>query len=978
MPEVAVQANEKRRLSVLREYGVLDTPAEAIFDEVTRLAAFACDTPIAFTAFYDADRVWFKSVVGLEGITQLPREAAICVQAMTGADLIEIADASRDPRFKHSPMVAAGPGVRLFAAVPLINPRGDLLGSLSVASTKPGSLTVAQQRALNELGKVVVSLLEARRTRDAATRLGVVLDSAFNAIFVVDPLSLRILHANQGAQRTLAYSLEELRERVLPEVIPALTRDRIQEALAPINTGTRPIISAEQTLRRRDGEEFVAELHLQISQEEHGSTLVLIANDVSQRREAERKLQASEARLRMIADNMPALISYVDPKGIYRFANDTYTKWFDRPLNEIIGRKVLDFLPTEAAARARPHLERAFRGERVRFENQHDGRTVEVELVPDMVDGKVWGLYSLVFDVSPRVKAERALRSEKERLQATLLSIGDAVAAVDGQGRVELLNPVAEKLSGWLNEEAQGLPFQQVLNFVDQTTREPIDNPIHAALRQGETGTFPPNTILIGRDGREFPVEDSATPIVDEEGEVVGSVLVFRDVTASREILSRMEYQARHDALTGLSNRREFETTAGAFLQSARNEGHEHAMVYLDLDQFKVVNDTCGHQAGDQLLCQIADLLQRRLRKSDLLARLGGDEFGVLLQDCPVPKANQIAQGLVNDVAGYRFLWQDKIFAVGASAGVVAITHASKDLQDIMISADTACYVAKDKGRGRVQLFQSDDRSVTGRRVEADWVSRLNEAFDNHRFRLYCQRIIPLGGHSDEGGEEFEILLRLKDEAGEIVPPMAFLPAAERYNLMPRIDRWVIRAALTSLTGAAPEARYSINLSGASLNDESLFDYIAGELAKTGVPARCICFEITETSAVANLSKALELVGQLKQLGCRFALDDFGSGLSSFSYLKHFPVDYLKIDGSLVKDLATDPVHYAMVEAVNRIGHTMGIKTVAEYVEQPETMAGLRSIGVDYAQGYYVEHPGPFERFDWSEHARSETAGALH
>jgi diguanylate cyclase (GGDEF)-like protein len=401
-------------------------------------------------------------------------------------------------------------------------------------------------------------------------------------------------------------------------------------------------------------------------------------------------------------------------------------------------------------------------------------------------------------------------------------------------------------------------------------------------------------------------------------------------------------------------------------LQSAAQLGRHHAVMYLDLDQFKVVNDTCGHAAGDQLMRQVAVLLQHCLREGDTLARLGGDEFGVLLENCPPDAAMRIADKLRQTVTDFHFAWAHLSFNIGVSIGLVNVEDGLFTLAEVLRAADTACYMAKEKGRNRVQMYHPEDSELTIRQGEMEWVGRLQKALDENRFILYAQDIRPVRGGRG-GGTHCELLVRMLDEKGNLVPPMAFIPAAERYNLMPAIDRWVIRTALATLARIRADVSReqvdlcAINLSGASIGDERFLDFVREQLGRFALPHHTICFEITETAAIANLDKATHFIRELKSLGCRFSLDDFGAGMSSFAYLKHLPVDFLKIDGGFVKDMADDPIDRAMVEAINSVGHVMGKQTIAEFVDSEAVMAALRDIGVDYAQGYGVAKPRPFE-----------------
>ena len=431
---------------------------------------------------------------------------------------------------------------------------------------------------------------------------------------------------------------------------------------------------------------------------------------------------------------------------------------------------------------------------------------------------------------------------------------------------------------------------------------------------------------------------------------------------ARRQAEEAIRHLAYHDPLTGLANRREFERQLESLLDDAKAHEKQHALCYLDLDQFKIVNDTCGHIAGDELLRQVSILLKQKLRDSDVLARLGGDEFGVLLENCPLEQALRIANELCEMVRDYRFVWKDKTFEVGVSIGVVAITRDSESATSILSGADVACYAAKDLGRNRVHVYQESDEELAQRHGEMYWVARITQAFQARRFEMYQQKIISLSS-DDPDARHFELLLRLRDEQGGLILPSMFIPAAERYGLMPTLDRWVIRAAFPFVASfcRGRDACFAINLSGTSLNDNHFLDFIKDEIEKYDIRPGAVCFEITETAAVTNLSRAVHFMTELKSLGCRFSLDDFGSGLSSFHYLKNLPVDFLKIDGSFVRDIVEDPVDHVMVEAINRVGQVMGIQTIAEFVENDEILAELRRIGVNYAQGYGIARPAPLE-----------------
>ena len=424
---------------------------------------------------------------------------------------------------------------------------------------------------------------------------------------------------------------------------------------------------------------------------------------------------------------------------------------------------------------------------------------------------------------------------------------------------------------------------------------------------------------------------------------------------------AQLTFHASHDALTGLVNRREFERRTERLLSTVKQDKDEHALCFMDLDQFKVINDTSGHVAGDEMLRQVSSALQSVVRKRDTLARLGGDEFGVLMEHCALDDAHRVATSLQKAIQNYQFVWEDHVFKIGVSIGLVPITDSTNSLSLLLRDADAACYVAKDKGRNRIHLYHPEDLETNLRHGEMQWVTRINQALEENRFCLYAQAIEPLDGSSDL---HYELLIRMIDSNGETIPPGAFLPAAERYNIITKVDFWVIEHAFSLLKNNPAFLEQinfcSINLSGQSLTEPDMLEFIIEQLDNSKIDGEKICFEITETAAISNLSTAIKFISTLIGHGCRFALDDFGSGLSSFAYLKNLPVDYLKIDGMFVKDIADDPIDHAMVKSINEIGHVMGMKTIAEFVENDVIKGMLKEIGVDYVQGYGIGKPQSF------------------
>jgi diguanylate cyclase (GGDEF)-like protein/PAS domain S-box-containing protein len=552
------------------------------------------------------------------------------------------------------------------------------------------------------------------------------------------------------------------------------------------------------------------------------------------------------------------------------------------------------------------------------------------------------------------------LAMEKELFRITLASIGDGVITTDRNGTITYLNLSAEHLTGWRSAEVEGKPLATAFCPAHESTRQGEGDADQAWSVEGARTARDGHLVLTDRQGVTRDVHHSAAPILDRRGDPVGTVLTFRDISEESRLAERLSHQAAHDALTGLVNRREFERRLDRVLHSPRP--HDlHALIFMDLDQFKVVNDTCGHVAGDELLRQIAALMRTRIRASDTFARLGGDEFGILLERCPVEEAVRIAHALRELAQSFRFGWQDKSFIVGISLGLVEITDVWENSTNVLRAADSACYMAKDRGRNRVYVYKPDDHIIARRFGEMQWMPRIQQALADGRLRLYQQPIVPMRLGQSEA-ELGEILVRLLDERGVIVLPGAFLPAAERYGQISTIDRWVVGETVDFLKTrgrGSSKIMLSVNLSGQSFSDQDVLDFIVDRIKSSRIMPSSLCFEVTETAAISDLTSALAFITSLRALGCRFSLDDFGSGLSSFGYLKTLPVDYLKIDGRFVEKIPNDRVAETMVEAIHRLGHVMGLKTIAEWVENAETLERLRTMNVDYAQGFHVGPPRP-------------------
>ena len=553
-------------------------------------------------------------------------------------------------------------------------------------------------------------------------------------------------------------------------------------------------------------------------------------------------------------------------------------------------------------------------------------------------------------------ESQHALQFEKERAQVTLSSIADAVITSDDKGLVIYMNDAAERLTGITISNAAGQSLQCLFHLMTEDKTASLDS----AWLTDAASAF--NEVLLARvDGQTFTISKSASPLHDANGLLFGTVTVLHDVTMLRALSQQLSYQARYDALTGLINRYEFDCKAQAAIEDVASGSRAHCLAYIDLDKFKIVNDTCGHAAGDFLLKQLAEHLKAKVRSSDSLARLGGDEFALLLMGCSLDKAHDIVNSLLQAVKDYCFTFEGKVFKVGASIGLIEMSsNQNHTLGDLLSRADSACYAAKSDGGNRIHIYRANDRLIEDRNSQLQWVSRINAALEHNQYVLYMQ---PLAGLKMNDEQHCELLIRLQGEDGKLYLPGSFLPIAERYHMMPQIDRWVVNAALTIIArkGAAFNTVCAINLSGQSLSQEGFLDFVINQIKQHKVNAKQLCFEITETAVITNLNKARQFIQALRAIGCKFSLDDFGSGLSSFAYLKNLSVDIIKIDGLFVQAIANNTIDRAMVESINNIGHVMGLQTVAEFAENDAIINMLKEIGVDYAQGYGVAMPALFE-----------------
>ena len=1226
---------EKQRLLAIAELAVLDTSAEAGYDDIVKVAASICSTPISLITLIDSHRQWFKANIGLEGVTETPRADAFCAHAVQYDGIFEIQDAQADKRFSDNPLVTGHPNIRFYAGAPLQLSNGIKVGTLCVIDKKPGKLNKEQRKNLTHLSSTVVRLLETRRfaadQAESEARFRALSASAPLGVFSTTPdgectytnkrwqdifgmsgadamgfgwsqtlhtedkaavfskwqhsasiganfdMKFRIRHSNgrlvfvraisrpvlnaAGEISSHIGSVEDITEQLLLDRKLLDERRRLAAIIDGTNAGTwewniqsgemrcneywaqmlgrtleelSPLSTAKwkALIHPDDHPEFdrALEKHLVQNNEMHDCEVRMqhatgdwvwmqvrgrflgcstsdldqwmygTVVDISKRKAQEKALRESKFLLAETGamanvggwslDIATMSLSWTDQTfhihGLVPGAQPTleeaisyYTDDAVPVITDAVSRAISDGrswdleLPmvnsngdciwVHSIGRIESNNGKAVRVlgacqditqrvvQRHALENAHERMTIATEsgdigiweltlatnelswttqmyalygfaentnsisflqweerlhpddrpvvleylhaavagsastldtefrvLWPDnsvhhircaakisrQHDGQATHVLGVNWDVSPLRKMSNELAQQHELLQVTMQSIGDAVITCDTQQRITWLNPVAEHLTGWTLDEAANKPIKDVFKIVNEESRKPAINPISECIQLNRIVSLQPKTVLISRSGIEFGIEDSAAPIRSKTGELLGVVLVFHDVSEQRQLANEMYYRATHDKLTGLVNRSEFEHRLQNALVMATQQAVEHALMYVDLDQFKLVNDSCGHYQGDQLLVKISRLITEIVRREDTVARIGGDEFALLLMDCGSEQAKQIAQQICDSMDDFRFVHQDRRFRIGASIGLVPIDKRWKTIGAAMQAADVSCYAAKDAGRNRVHVWYETDTALLDRKNETKWATRLEEALDEHNFELSGQIIHPISSVSE--GMCVEVLIRMRGKQGDIVYPNLFIPAAERFRLASRIDRWVLRKTIglfANLDNISDLNTLFVNLSGQSVGDP-VFQADAIRMLEIAGSAVCekLCLEITETAAVTNISEASNFVNEVRKLGVRVALDDFGAGASAFGYLKTLKVDVLKIDGQFIEGIIDDPLNGAAVRSFVDVARVMGIETIAEYVADEQVYERIREMGIDYAQGFYLHRPEPIER----------------
>jgi diguanylate cyclase (GGDEF)-like protein/PAS domain S-box-containing protein len=672
-----------------------------------------------------------------------------------------------------------------------------------------------------------------------------------------------------------------------------------------------------------------------------------------------------EQLFKKLANTMPEVILVHGEKIM--FANREAGELLGMPPESLIGHDITDIIRPAYRSRVRKIMDEQLAGGRqaVRYELQLiDGeeraRWAEATSTRMRYRGRPV-ILTVARDITYRKSVEATLGRGRQQAQITLESLGEGIITTDATGKIDYMNASAEKLTGMNRDQAAGQAVGDVVKLVDEGDGRDLGDPVSRCLAQRQRISMGRRALLMPVDGgAEVSIDATASPVTGPDDALTGAVIIMRDVGELRGLTREMSYQASHDALTGLINRREFERQMNGLLDSLRADNAHHALCYMDLDRFKVVNDTCGHMAGDNMLREVAALLRDHMRDSDVLARLGGDEFAVLLFGCPLDKARQIADDICAAIRGYRFVWQDKIFDIGISVGLVELNQKSGGLEDILSAADSACYVAKQRGRGQVHVYSATDEVAARQRGEIHWLSKLQSAIRDENFELYTQPIISVAGRI-LNGPAVEVLLRMNDPEDGIILPNEFIRAAERYQLIGTLDRWVVQAVLDAVASGAirlPDSRsVAINLSGQTMAEDSFLDFVIECLDHSQVDPSQICFEVTEQAVLADLDHARRFIGVLHGMGCSFALDDFGSDIGSLASLQGLDIDFLKLDGVCTRDVTVDTVNQEVVSAVTRLSKAVGFKVIAEQVEDQPSFDGLRELGVNFIQGNYVEEP---------------------
>ncbi len=811
-----------------------------------------------------------------------------------------------------------------------------------------------KQGRLKFIHCLLLDLTEKKKNIALQKSFKYIFENSLSEIFVFDALSYKFVHVNSGACKNIGYTQQELTRLTPLDIKPDLSLTRLNKLLAPLRSGDKESIQFETTHQRKDGSQYFVQIHIKLTRFLSKPCFVAMLSDISQSKEMENRLnhviQGAElgywdwdysTQKRQVNNR------WLEMLGVQQGDEQCVDDWLEL-LHQDDKDRVLAIIQ-QGVETKQPYT--------VEFRMRHrKGHWVWIQEAGAVVSYDANSLKPLRLcgthqDITSRKQNEMQLK----KLSRAVEQSPNLVIITDTDGNIEYVNPKIDEITGYTAAEVIG-----------QNTRifrsgETLDNDYKAlwdTIKSGSDwhGVFHNKK----KNGDLYWVQESIAAIRDDNQQITHFIAIQEDISEVRQVSEQLNYQATHDPLTGLVNRREFEIRVEKTLEKARFNQSNHVICYLDLDQFKVINDTCSHVAGDELLKQFAQMVRATFQRKDSIGRLGGDEFAVLLENCSIEQAEKTTQLLLNAVDNYQFSWDGKDFRIGVSAGIVALNQQSSNISTLLSQLDIACYAAKQAGRNCVHVYQECDNDLALSHKKLQWISKVNQALNEDLFILYAQPICQLGSKESEP-VHYEVLIRLQDSSGEIIFPDAFLPTVERFNLALQLDQWVIKASFDWLSRHKQQGRevpfLSINLSGQNLGNKKLLAFIHSQVDSNPELTDLICFEITETAAINNLTDARAFISELKELGFQFSLDDFGSGLSSFDYLKNLPVDYLKIDGQFVKNIEQDPIDLALVRSINEIAHLMGKKTIAEFVENEQILLKLSELNVDYVQGYYLGKP---------------------
>ena len=789
-----------------------------------------------------------------------------------------------------------------------------------------------------------------------------IFENSLNEIFVFDANTYKFIKVNRGARENIGYTQNELNHLTPLDIKPELSIQQFNALLEPLRSGAEEIIRFDTVHLRKNGTLYYIEVHLQLTTFLLKPAFIAIILDVTQRKEIEYRLDLVIQGANLgywdwdyVTGGHHVNDRWLEMLGLNRGDLDNYFSDWNNRIHPDDQQRVRDTVKHSIESK-KPYT--------VEFRMQHkQDYWVWIQGAGSVVaydtDNKsALRLCGTHQNISVRKKNDEQIRQLSQAVDQS----PNLIIIMDTDATIEYVNPKIFEITGYSIDEVIG---KNISIFAPDGGSVGQKKEYWDTIKSGKEwrGTFKNKK----KGGELYWARESIAPIKDENNNISHFVAIQEDITEAKKVSEQLNYQATHDALTELINRREFENRVSRTIETAKQNNSKHVLCYLDLDQFKIINDTCTHVAGDELLKQFANILLGTFRFRDSVGRLGGDEFAVLLEHCSVQQAEQHAQQLLDKVRNFQFHWNNTSFRIGVSIGIVAIDQNTQNMSALLSHADIACYSAKNAGRHRIHVFQDNDNDLTFVHKELQWISRINRALNENLFSLYLQPIFRLDDYL-KAPDHFEVLIRLQDSYGEIIPPGAFLPAVERFNLSLQVDEWVISKVFDWIQKIGHKKCQlpflSINLSGQNLGNKQLLAYIKKQLeTHSEVSTEQICFEITETAAINNLTDAKAFISELSELGCKFSLDDFGSGLSSFDYLRNLPVDLLKIDGQFVKDIECDPIDAALVKSINEIGHVMGKKTIAEFVENKQILEILVELEVDFVQGYFLGKPKPIDTY---------------